>query len=100
MNCWPALATVYWLPFARDSSVAGTISGTTAWDALANTTSHTPSPKPTTARTGTLAFPTARRTVTAVMMTAWSACDCHIRLIRSRRSTIAPAGSDSSSHGR
>ena len=66
----PEPMTVYWLPFALDSSGAGTISGKSAWDALANTTSHAPSPKPMTAKTGTLAFPTARRMVTEATMTA------------------------------
>jgi hypothetical protein len=44
--------------------------------------------------------PTAASTATMLTMTAWIACERHIRPTRSWRSTIAPAGSDSSSQGR
>ena len=47
-----------------------------------------------------LAAPKEAMTAMSITTTAWITWDCHMRLTRSRRSTIAPIGSDSTSQGR
>ena len=45
------------------------------------------------------AWRVATPAASAATATSWNACERHISVPRSLRSTIAPAGSDSTSHG-
>jgi len=77
-----------------------TSNGGTDWDALSKTTCALPRQSPPAASAQTLTWWTATRTAITVTTAPWMSCARHISPARSCRSTSAPAGSDTGSHGR
>src|SRR5215469_12833284 len=71
-----------------------------AWAELLNTTSALPRQNPATASRAMPAAFVTTSSATSATTAHWTAWARHISVARSYRSTSAPPGSDSSSHGR
>ncbi len=99
-NDSPTVRLTCWLPLALGRSSGGTSAGSTDWAALLEITSALPRPKPATASTPMPAWRATMRTASTATTTAWTAWADLMSAARSQRSTMAPAGSESSSQGR